>query len=236
MLNSIDYFDTAEGSFEYYSKRANSVMLINYSIDIPNQLSYNSTSCVSNHEDVAEYIFNNGNGKTIINKNKQFTEYELPKLDRESDTLKNVKPKDRYKTNKTVIDDPSEAPLTRSTLLLGPSQDSLCNQNVALGFLQNYNSWNISGEETYLGLDAVKITGQSNDYYANRFGKNFEMLVEKNTGILLKFEVFNSQDDVGTSLITREIKIDKNINLNKLNKDLTGYKNVTVKELGSNNK
>lgn len=221
MLNSIDFFDSAEGSFEYYKKSTNMKDLIEYSVDVKKNRSYSRIVDLQNNSRDIEDINQDKKGYTYDNKNKTYTVSSVATGEEDLDNRKDLKPKDRYfsddKGQKGVM-------LRVDPTQMGAASNVLFNQNIALSFLEDYNSWNIQGEESFLGRDCIKVNGTIGDYYNNKLGgKNFTMLVDKSTGILLKFEVFNSAEDISFSIVSKEILVNKVIDDKKFTKDNSQY-------------
>jgi len=88
--------------------------------------------------------------------------------------------------------------------------------------LKDYNNWGIDGEEKYLDINCIKLKGRLG--FTGKSGdNNFNVLVDKNTGIVLKFEALNSKGEVVRSLVTKNIKINGPIDTKLFEKDTKNY-------------
>lgn len=231
MLNSIDNFKTVKGSFTYKSNISKSDFTVDYMIKSQtNAASYNK---ITNNLDKSVVIKRN-NGKTEIEQdenNKTYKEYGLNvSVTEHNNELKKFK--DRVQTNgkgETVVkyrNDPS---------FMGVAGNSIFPQEIGFSFLSDYSKWEITNSEQFLGLDSVVIEGSLDEYMSAKLHSDrFKLIVEKSTGILLKAEVFNTNNEVELSIITHDIKINGPVDNTKLNSvEPPGY---TKRDLFSNGK
>ncbi|MDC3422868.1 hypothetical protein NC661_21220 [Aquibacillus koreensis] len=229
MLNSIDNFDTVKGSFIYKSDSANFNDKVDYQVKLKNKPS-SYVKISSEKTGIEETSFDGETLTNIFHENKNYRKGETMKYKLSSwDKEKYKSPKDRYgkKDGETVYirrDDPS---------FMGLAQTSVFPQMIALGYLEDYNSWNILNEEKYLNLDAVVIKGTFNDFYQRKFETDtFKLWVHKDTGILLKMEGYKTDGQVGELLETTSIKINGSLDDSKFKlKEPKDYKDqLKVKE------
>lgn len=205
MLNSIDYFDSVTGSFIYHDISGNETT-VDYKIKMKdNPSSYEKDA----NKDITNEISYDGNEQTFLDtKNKMYRKLGATKQTVNKDQYKSESPKDRYqsKDGKNVYihrADPS---------YMGVASESVFPQNTALGFLEDYNKWDITSDGTLNGKDVVIVKGTLNNYYSAKFkATSFQLWVDKNTGILLKREVYNVQGDVVEFINTTSIKFNSSI-------------------------
>lgn len=68
--------------------------------------------------------------------------------------------------------------ISRDPADMGIASSVLNNQYIALGFLEDPNKWEINGNDTFLDLPAIVITGELPDIYKSRFdGSSFRRFV-----------------------------------------------------------
>jgi outer membrane lipoprotein-sorting protein len=91
------------------------------------------------------------------------------------------------------------------------SKGSLFPQEIATNFLINYDNWEIKEQNLeYLGRKSLLISGTLEEDNARKFqGKEFRFWIDKQTGILLTYEIYNSNGDAVEYIKTKEIIIDK---------------------------
>lgn len=217
MLNSIDYYKKASGSFEYLSTAGNFHLMVNYQTDVSDHpKSYEEvitlTPPVSTNVEspLSETKIYDGttlelNRKYKDSKKDEQNSVKPNKISKsERDFLKNSTIKERVKKvdgEKAYInrEDPS---------YLGISKTSLFPQDIAMGFLEDPTKWEISGTEEVAGLNTVVIKGTLNDYYTNKYkSQNFTLNVDPNTGILLQMKVTDSNGEIKQMIKTTTIKI-----------------------------
>lgn len=227
MVNSIDYFKTAKGSFHYYAKLANINDTIEFEVQLKDKPSsfYNTKSPEGQKESVTVF-----DGEQILNANSTKKEYVLtPVVKDEGPRANQASPaKQRYKidgngTKKTILrKDPSNMGLASSVLF---------NQNIALGFLKDYSQWKVESNEEYLGLKAKVITGKVPESYAKRHGgETFKMWVHKDTGILLNFEEYDQKGEKVFNITVNDIKLNEPTDKQKFKiQEPAGYKRIEIK-------
>jgi outer membrane lipoprotein-sorting protein len=97
---------------------------------------------------------------------------------------------------------------------MNAAKDSLFPQEITLGYLEDYSKWDILDDSIqYLGLNVALIEGTFNNYYETKHqASTFKLWVHKDTGVLLKMEEYNKENEVVSSLVTQEIKFNNKSN------------------------
>lgn len=206
MLNSIDNFDKAVGKFIYHSSSAGYEYEVSYNVKTKKN-DYKSNVKIVSNTDSREVAYDGNNSVTIADNNsKSFRKYKVGKSKDESQTYSNKKAKDRYK-----LDQNGEKVYERrlDPTYMDMASLSLFPEDFALGFLEDYNKWDIvSDKENINGYDVVIIEGELNPYYQMKHNvKSFKLWVEKNTGIVLQMEEYNQNGEATEFLKTKSIKI-----------------------------
>lgn len=215
ILNSIDFFSTAEGNFESTNKTINSDVKSDFAVDIKNRKNFVSYSDIS-YGDNATVIIDNNKKIDFDETQKTYREFEY-KVPSKDNIIKWLYPKDRYDSNGNLVE-------RQEGILLLHDSDVLFNQSsVGTNLSKKFSNWNLDGEGKYLGRDCVKIKGKLNNN--GEFGEcAFEVWVDKNTGIIMKFDQMDDNNQVVLETIINKIKIDEPINPNVFTKDTTKYK------------
>lgn len=220
MVNSIDYFDTVKGSFTYHANHSNAHYTVDYQVRLgQNPSSYTKLKTSEKDRDMK---FDGENLIILDNKNKKYEQYKIDKNELKTN-LKGTSAKARY--NKNSAGKVEGVTLRRDPSFMGVASDTIFNQNIALGFLEDHSKWNIITEENYLGLNAVIIEGELNSYYQQKHGaKTFKLWVHKDTGILLKMEEYNIKNETVYYIRTDSIKINDTLENEKLKTEVpVGY-------------
>lgn len=233
MLNSIEHFKTAKGSFEYFTGDDN--LLVEYQTDLSmNPKSYEKVQGIAmkNHKSLKEgeiepgYEIATYDGGNLNNFNSGSIDYKTNSVTKDS------KPK-TYSVPTTPVTQEEQNQLRNSTInerviqeqdgektyvhKLDPSymriaKTSLLPEDFAMGYMEDQTKWNITGQENIAGINTVVIEGQLNDYYTEKYqGGIYKLNVDPNTGIMLQMVVTDSANNVKYSLKTKTIEIDKSI-------------------------
>lgn len=82
-------------------------------------------------------------------------------------------------------------------------------QEIVFSLLTDRNAWSLNGTENYLGRECWLINGQTNDYYASKLkAERFMFLVDTKTGVLLKYEGYDSGGNIVDYVYAKEISFD----------------------------
>lgn len=238
MLNSIDYFKTVKGSFEYYRSTAKAHDVINYQADFSEspksfekvqrakpgaKFNIDVTSPLTPVESGYEISVYDGETISVFNSSsKGSPSHSLPvgKMSKkERDEFKGTTMNERVKTAK---DGTKTYIIKMDPAHMGVSKTSVLPDSYAMGLLEDKKKWNITGQGEYLGRDTVIIKGKLSDssgYKERTGGENFTIEVDANTGILLRLEITDQKGVLKDGLITRDIQIDTEL-------DQSLFKNV----------
>ncbi|MFT8351408.1 hypothetical protein [Clostridium saccharoperbutylacetonicum] len=130
--------------------------------------------------------------------------------------IRKLMPKDRYLKNGEYI-------YRNDGNFLYESNKTLFNQEIQ-SYLKDYDKWEIEGEEDYLSRKAILISGKLG--FTGKSGENkFEIIVDRETGIILRLDLLGKDNTIIFSMETKEINIDKNIDSSIFEKSINDYKN-----------
>ncbi|PEO41731.1 MULTISPECIES: hypothetical protein [Bacillus] len=225
MVNSIDNFQSAKGSFTYYAKLAKINDTIDFDVNLKEKPAsfYKVKSPDGNKESIAVY-----DGEKKLDANSATKEYMIvPVVKEQSPAVSQAIPaKERY--IKDESGNSEGVKLRKDPANMGLASEVLFSQNIALGFLEDYNKWKFEVDETYLGLPAKVITGEVSDNFKERHGSStFKMWVHKDTGILLNFEEYDSKGDKVVAIKVNDIKLNTPSDVQKFKiQELDGYKRL----------
>lgn len=198
MLNTVDYFNSAEGSFVTNLIDMRSESEVNFITNISQEVSYESTGNIETFWRGNQVSTYNNMARTALKLNcGEYVNDETRlagknRIGIESDGSKSY----YYRYNSTNL------PYAKLALLP---------QEMTLGLLSDFTLWNVIGNEEYLGRKCVLISGVTTEEYCKRLNTvRFEMYVDESTGIILKYEGFSDNGDLSTYIHMNEIKIDYN--------------------------
>lgn len=196
MLNSIDYFNEVELTLET-SMLGDKIATIHYQTNIDKGSAYESVT--ENGVITSEtYSKPNNDYLTFVdNSAKNYNQQYLASFER-SDTPY-IPLADRIYT----AEDGIPCFVYRRNITNCPlASYALVPQEITFSYLKNFDNWEIVDDKTaYLGRNCIKIEGKTTPYVAAKHnGDAFTMLVDAETGILMKFECL--KDGNATNYIT----------------------------------
>lgn len=79
-------------------------------------------------------------------------------------------------------------------------------QEMSVGYLQNFDNWEITGTQEVQGRTCAVVTGTAAPEYGGRFGvETFEILVDQETGVWMQFEGYDAEGAVQSYVYTSDI-------------------------------
>ncbi|WP_459500137.1 anti-sigma factor [Bacillus sp. C1] len=216
MLDSIDYFKNVSGKFEEYSSSSRLITTYKYVIDTENKRGISSKE--DRQAKKMTVLYGNGKKQEFYDKDATYKEENWKPETRNQDLIK-LTPTERAfnKRGEKKRYDGEYVGLATYSI-----------QSEFADLLIRYKDWNFK-EIKYLGLDCYKIEGVINiempvSVSEDLRGK-FEMIVEKNTGIMLNFLSFD-KGMIQYSITTENIQINKGIDKRLFQKDVSSYEKL----------
>ena len=212
MLNTVDYFDSAKGKYETINAEAGIPINYTYEVDLNSTGLFgyeinetdNTGICFERTYELGEEGFIELIGYGIGDGDAVYP------LDGVWSFIRNRKPVSQQPQ------DPHErfyleedgTPYWEYTIGMDIARPCLMPQEMAFGYLSDYDNWEIFGEEKFLGYDCIKIKGQLKGNYSKKLNVvNFEMWIEKSTGILLNYTGYSPDGNVYDYIKTTEFEL-----------------------------
>lgn len=205
MLNSIDFFETAEGAFTTYNTGYNTEtefnvsFAVNYSDNISERFAFEKYSNADGSYSgeyfrMNRFTYSDTNGDVYYN----YSEIEINDYIPASERMDNTKPgMDAW----IYRDDMTER-------ITNYGKECFMYQELAFSKLYDTSLWEITGEINMLGYNGIMIEGNTES------GNKFAIVVEKNTGIILDYEEFTG--GALTSYIhVNNLSIDNGLSVNQ---------------------
>lgn len=226
MLNAIDYYNTVRGSFttNYLNDDLQEETVVSYQVDMINNKCYEH---MINKDNDSEVYVGSGDIMHIDNvsrskekspiyftKVSELADYNNSVLQTEDDIEQaRIGLHEKFADDKRVtVDENGDIHyLNRlnSTNLCVSASYSLFPQGLTFGYLSNQDMWEISGDTEYLGRDAVVIKGTAEDYGKKFNTATFEMIVDKETGILLELQGYDENGEPSSYIKTTDISFEQ---------------------------
>lgn len=220
MLNTVDYFETAKGEFKINYANTIGETVIEY------ELSLNSKAGGHSKE---SYITDGAKKITSIYY-KDGTMWEIDENSGSYMEMKYLEKTQGAKSNSLTIEDAFSVdnegiPVTnyRERPFIGQAMSSLFPYEIASNYTRDLNSWDIERQnEELLGHNTIVLNGEikRRDFHSFRFW------VDKDTGILVKYETYNEDGGVVDYLYPSKLEINVPVDSKSFIPDLTGYEKV----------
>ncbi len=239
LLNTVDYFQSASGKFETYDKfydNSTSKVKVEYKISLKNLTGgYEKIINIPDESVTGAKITTNEsfyNNQTIWNiDNDRMTyftnDYEI-KPRREI-----VKSEDVFSIPIYKIYDSEDKFRERPTS--GTSGSSLFPYEIAAKYLRFNNLWDIEKQnEELLGHNTIVLHGSIDKSIVDIMqpeGKSFRFWVDKDTGILLKFEIYNEKEEAISYLHPESLSVNVSIDSKQFIPNLVNYKPMQVLDI-----
>lgn len=218
MLNSIDYYDGVSGTMIFTSDNVNVVNVVEFQSVLSQAISYSRfTQCSTeytedlNSNDLITPEFENiiyckdGKKIDIVPDNKTYRY-----IDNSVITLDDAVPIDDEDRISVAEDgmplyrfrnDPTN--VLMSSMCLFP-------QDIAFGFLEDQDLWDITGIEESNDILCYQIHGNTSAEYGEKLNvSTFDFWVDVNTGVLVKYEGFDKNGDLSDFMYTKNLKYDE---------------------------
>lgn len=234
MLNSIDYYSSVSGKM-FYAINPDNETCIEYQSNLDEATAYTSVSevnvsdiAVLVDENLSEYddkntfdieVFTDGNSTiTLNNLDHTAVRDEYAVFTRENSGP--IDDSDRV----TVEEDGMPGYYYRCDVTnTYIASISLFPQEMAFGFLTDYELWDIDGIEEYVGRECYVISGKTSDDYKRKIGvEKFTFYVDCETGVLLKYIGYDETQNIYAYIVTDNIQFG-NKTADVYKPDITNY-------------
>lgn len=217
MLNTADFYDTVSGKYrqEVVDKG------ISYEISYAAQQGGESMEVVLSHGDPdAQVTYSEGNvivQATVENyvPNTRAADAKItpvhvfPVGNDDTDYVSMVRSESRIQEDEEGI--PVYYYCTGDTWGLSYARASVNPQEMTMGYLSDFDNWDITGKETVAGRDCWKLEGTlTDDFYSGKVNAStFAFWVDVETGMLLKFVDYDANGNITETLETTEIQVNQ---------------------------
>ncbi|SDM43813.1 hypothetical protein [Sediminibacillus halophilus] len=112
--------------------------------------------------------------------------------------------------------------------LLKPVTQSIFPRKMAIDYLASMDLWSIEEQNAELnGREVFIIAGELSDYGKElNAADSFRFWVDKETGILIQYEIYGMDGDIIDSLYTKTLEVDKDLEEFDYEPDLKGYRSL----------
>ncbi|MHC0038300.1 hypothetical protein [Pseudoneobacillus sp. C159] len=231
LLNSVDYFETVSGKFETYDvyyDRSTSGSIIEYTISNKGIIGgYEKLTSIPDEKvpgakaQSLEMFYNDQVVWRLENNTKSFTAMEY-----ESETKRGqVKPNDVFSIRiSKIYDSPNHF---RERPPVGSAHSSLFPYEFTAKYLRFTDDWIIENQnEELLGHNTVVLSGSIDKSLVNMMQpeeQHFRLWIDKDTGILLKKEVYKADGEIVSYLHPERLEVNIPVDSTLFIPDLADY-------------
>lgn len=213
IINAIDFFSSVEGEISEINQFGENINT-KYIIDIKK----NSSLITKQNKDMdMDTIYNNKNCIELDNINKKYNVIKCDELSSANinpysniningNESSNIDISELYKLKPENRYDIIGVLLPRSTQLTNGVSKSVLAESPLGAYLKDYDKWSIKGKEVFLDRDCTIIEGKSTCVDTKTKAEKYRAVIDSDTGIVLKYEDLNNNDEVVFSFETTYIK------------------------------
>lgn len=204
IINSIDYFNTASGTFR--ETVLGQEHKTDFATDMINSVAYEKMDLGDREVEVYTQ-----NGRVLEVDNTNGTVESMGFTAQRDNTLVESPSPDIFEYNittdeqgiPTYIGREEATCLSASRMVVQPTE-------ISFNLLADFSNWEITGYDNYLGRDCINVKGIANSYASEKFNvATFELKVDAKTGILLSYEGYGENGELNDYMIVDEIHIDE---------------------------
>ncbi|WP_409271656.1 hypothetical protein V1499_19010 [Neobacillus sp. SCS-31] len=216
MINTVDYFETAAGEYKIHNSSVPGYEIVKYALSLGNEPGGYGERIQGDGEIFAHEFYKDGTLWMIDERSKIYYKSVLAEGGEQKGsplTLKQAFSASSDGVPETVY---------RERPPLGIANATLFPYEIASNYTRDLNKWEIEKQnEELLGHNTLVIRGTKN----HKDFQSFRFWVDKDTGILAKYETYNSKGDIVDYL--HPIKLDINVPIDSEKftpPNLEGYK------------
>lgn len=214
MLNSVDYFNAADVTFHVLEPSIPEPKIVTIETNLNDStahqtvLAYKNQADLDNRNTAAENVEDFCDGEYVIQFNHTDKSYFV-----KGTALKRTEPEEEYSATESryFLDNDGIANYQYRINSTNADMASYCltPQELAFGLLTDKSLWEISGTQQYQGRAAVVLKGTATEAYGAQLNiAEFELIVDIETGILLKYEGINEYGEVTSYTEVTALRID----------------------------
>lgn len=212
MINTVDYFKTASGQYKMHYGHIPAEYEVEYNIsigEIPGGVS-KTTEAVNGKKVVNSEYYLGGSVWSLSEETKTFREFKYADYDNFGQPI--------------TLDEAfsgNDVTYYRGRPPIGVANETLFPYEIASNYTRDLNSWEIEKQnEELLGHNTLVIKGNK----IHRDFQSFRFWVDKDTGILVKYETYNSAGEVVDYLHPTRLEINIPIDSKQFTPNLDSYK------------
>jgi outer membrane lipoprotein-sorting protein len=215
MINTVDNFETATGQFKVHYGHSSGYSLVEYAISLGNKSGgFGKRSNIENgKEEVTFEYYTEGTAWALSEQTKTYMELKYAEDVNPGTPLKI---EDAFSVNS----EGDNVTNYRERPPIGIANETLFPYEIASNYTRDLSKWEIEKQnEELLGHNTLVIKGTKN----HRDFQSFRFWVDKDTGILVKYETYNANGDIVDYLHPTKLEVNVPIDIKTFTPNLEGY-------------
>ncbi|WP_312476767.1 sigma-E factor regulatory protein RseB domain-containing protein [Neobacillus sp.] len=216
MINTVDYFETARGEYKIHYSFNPGYEIVEYAISLKHEPGGYGKRTLDTGEISSQEFYKDGILWSLNESSKTYMESRVLEGSQQRGTTLTLD-----QAFSTAFDG---KPLTnhRERPPFGTANETLFPYEIASNYTRDLSKWEIEKQnEELLGHNTLVIKGTKN----HRDFQSFRFWVDKDTGILVKYETYNANGDIVDYLHPTKLEVNVPIDSKKFTPNLEGYKN-----------
>lgn len=217
MLNTVDNFETARGEYIIHYANIPSNATIEYTVSLKNHRGGFGirTDIVNGEKTVSSEYFTKDALWLVSEQTKTYRELGYVEND---NTGKELKLEDAFSKDSNGVNVTNY----RESIPFGLANETLFPYEIASNYTRDLDTWEIEKQnEELLGHNTLVIKGE----ISRADFQSFRFWVDKDTGILVKYETYNEKEEVVDYLHPKKLEVNVPIDSEKFTPNLVGYVN-----------
>ncbi|MBS4190384.1 hypothetical protein KHA94_09245 [Bacillus sp. FJAT-49705] len=216
MINTVDYFETARGEYKIHYSFNPGYEIVEYAISLKHEPGGYGKRTLDTGEISSQEFYKDGILWSLNESSKTYMESRVMEGSQQRGTTLRLD-----QAFSTAFDG---NPLTnyRERPPFGTANETLFPYEIASNYTRDLSKWEIEKQnEELLGHNTLVIKGTKN----HRDFQSFRFWVDKDTGILVKYETYNANGDIVDYLHPTKLEVNVPIDSKKFTPNLERYKN-----------
>ncbi|CAH2717344.1 hypothetical protein BACCIP111895_04536 [Neobacillus rhizosphaerae] len=216
MINTVDYFETAKGEYKIHYSFSPGYQVVEYAISLKHEPGGYGKTTLDTGEISSQEFYKDGTLWFLNESSKTYMESQVMEGNRKRGTTLTLD------QAFSIASDGNPQTNYRERPTFSTANETLFPYEIASNYTRDLSKWEIEKQnEELLGHNTLVIKGTKN----HRDFQSFRFWVDKDTGILVKYETYNSTGDVVDYLHPTKLEINVPIDSERFTPNLEGYKN-----------
>lgn len=213
MINTVDYFETARGEYKIHYGFSPGYQVVEYAISLKHEPGEYGKRTLDTGEISSQEFYKDGTVWSLNESSKTYMESRVMEENQKKDTTLTLDQAFSTASDGNPLTNYRESPPSTANETLFPYE-------IDSNYTRDLSKWEIEKQnEELLGHNTLVIKGTKN----HRDFQSFRFWVDKDTGILVKYETYNANGDIVDYLHPTKLEVNVPIDTELFTPNLEGY-------------